>query len=597
MKILMGNEAMALGAIDAGVEVVTGYPGTPSSEVLEYVAKENLKKEIYVEWSVNEKVAVEVAAGASFGGKRALVTMKQVGLNAASDAVMNLSYIGVGAGLVILVADDPGPISSQTEQDTRVFGSFSKIPILDPSSPSEGYEFMIKAFELSEKYNTPVILRPTTRVCHSVESFSPNLKLEKKITEKFKKDPKWVIFPALSYENHLRIEDRNPEIGREFSKMKENIKIGFGKLGIITQGISHEYAQELLREIDFIDYKLLKISTPYPFPEDLALEFLDGLEKVLVIEELSSYLEDEILKVIGKHKLDVDVLGKHTRTTQIAGENSVEKLKPIVFNFLGIDILETNGGKNYSDLIPKRPPTLCAGCPHRGSFFAVKEAMKKRRAVFTGDIGCYTLGNAPPLEMVDTCLCMGAGITMAQGIKRSEEEIVNFSFIGDSTFFHSGITGVVNAVYNGTDLIVVVLDNGTTAMTGKQSSPSTGETMMGEYHKKISIPEVLKSLGVDEVVRLDPFDTKNVIAEVQRLADLKGVRGIVFESPCIKLFKAETKYKVKNNCINCKRCVKKLGCPALIKGDKKIEIDYNLCYGCGICEPICPVGAIVEVAK
>ena len=595
MKILMGNEAMALGAIDAGVEVVTGYPGTPSSEVLEYVASNNESKEIYVEWSVNEKVAVEVAAGASFGGMRALVTMKQVGLNAASDAVMNLAYIGVGAGVVILVADDPGPISSQTEQDTRVFGSFSKIPVLDPSSPSEGYEFMVKAFELSEKYNTPVIIRPTTRVCHSVESFSPSLKLEKRITEKFKKDPKWVIFPALSYENHLKIEERNPKMGREFSKMKENLLHGSGKVGIITQGVSYEYVQEILRQKDFVDYKLLKVSTPYPFPEDLALNYLEGMERVLIIEELSSYLEDEMLKVIGRHKLNIDILGKHTRTTPIAGENSVENLKPIVFNFLGIDNLKDKNSKNYLDLIPNRPPTLCAGCPHRGAFYAVKEAMKKRRSVFTGDIGCYTLGNAPPLEMVDTCLCMGAGITMAQGIKRSEEKIVNFSFIGDSTFFHSGITGVVNAIYNKTDLIVVILDNGTTAMTGKQPSPSTGETMMGENHKKISIPEVLKALGVDEVVRLDPFETEIVIKEVQRLADLKGVRAIVFESPCIKLFKPDTKYTVKNNCINCKRCVKKLGCPALIKGDGKIEIDYNLCYGCGICESICPTGAIVEV--
>lgn len=591
----MGNEAMALGAMDAGVEVVTGYPGTPSSEVLEYVAKNNSNKDIYVEWSVNEKVAVEVAAGASFGGKRALVTMKQVGLNAASDAVMNLAYIGVGAGLVILVADDPGPISSQTEQDTRCFGTFSKIPILDPSSPSEGYELMIKAFEISEKYNTPVIIRPTTRVCHSVESFSPDLKLEKSRTDKFKKDSRWVIFPAASYEHHLRIEKRNPQIAKGFFKLKNNILYGIGKTGILTQGISHEYLQEILEDIKEINYKYLKVATPYPFPEELALEFLSGLEKVLVVEELSSYLEDELLKVIGKYNLKVKVFGKNSGTMPLAGENSVEIIEPKVYEFLGYKYKNKVINTSYENLIPKRPPTLCAGCPHRGAFYSIKEAMRGKRAVFTGDIGCYTLGNAPPLDMVDTCLCMGGGITIAQGIKISEEEIINFSFIGDSTFFHSGITGVVNAVYNGTDLVVVVLDNGTTAMTGKQPSPSTGETMMGEHHKKISIPGVLKSIGVDEVVRLNPLDTGTAISEVKRISKLKGVRGIVFEAPCIKLYKPERKYEINNSCINCKVCIKKLGCPALVKGNKKIEIDSNLCYGCGICQPICPKNAITEV--
>ncbi len=595
MKILMGNEAMALGAMDAGVEVVTGYPGTPSSEVLEYVAKNNFNKEIYVEWSVNEKVAVEVGAGASFGGKRSLITMKQVGLNAASDAVMNLAYIGVGAGLVILVADDPGPISSQTEQDTRVFGLFSKIPILDPSSPSEAYELMVKAFEISEKYNTPVIIRPTTRVCHSVESFLPKLKLEKNQTEKFKKDSRWVIFPAASYEHHLRIEKRNPEISKEFSKVKNNILYGSGKLGILTQGVSHKYLQEILEEVSKTDYKYLKVATPYPFPEELALEFLEGLEKVLVVEELSSYLEEELLKVIGKNNLKVEVLGKGSGTMPLAGENSVEIIEPKVYEFFGLKHNDKSIKENFGDLIPKRPPTLCAGCPHRGSFYIIKEAMIGKETVFTGDIGCYTLGNAPPLNMVDTCLCMGAGITIAQGIKRSDEDVINFSFIGDSTFFHSGITGVINAVYNGTDLIVVVLDNGTTAMTGKQPSPSTGETMMGSFHKKISIPKILKSIGVNEVVRLDPFDTKNAIDEVKRISKLKGVRGIVFEAPCIKLHKPIRKYMINNNCINCKICVKKLGCPALIKGKGKIDIDLNLCYGCGICNSICPKDAIVEV--
>lgn len=594
MEILMGNEAMALGAIHAGVEVVSGYPGTPSTEVLEYIAAHNEDKNIYVEWSINEKAGVEVGAGAAYSGKRALVTMKQVGLNAAADPVMNLGYIGTKAGLVILVADDPGPISSQTEQDTRMFGKYSNIPVLDPSSPKEAYEMMVEAFDLSERYQTPVIIRPTTRVCHGSESFTADKTLEKRDLGGFEKDPKWVVFPALSYKAHMNFKDRHPKMAKEFSSMDFNLKKSGGKKGIISHGINHAYSMEVLSGLE-ADYSYLKIGTAFPLPEDLILDFIKDLDEVLVIEELSPYIEEEILKLVGREGLKLRVYGKLTDHTPYAGEFSPEILKPIIYKYLGLAYEEPAGPVRVD--LPIRPPVLCGGCPHRGSFFGIKEAMKGRKAVFTGDIGCYTLGNAKPLDMVDTCLCMGAGVTIAQGIKRAEEDTVNFAFIGDSTFFHSGITGLANAIYNQTDMILVVLDNGTTAMTGKQPHPGTGLTMMAQSHNPISIPGLIKAMGVEEVSVMDPFKTEELKAEVQRLADLKGVRALVLESPCIKIFKKEKVYTIdEDKCIGCKICSNKLGCPALVKGrDGKIAIDKDLCYGCSICQPLCPTGAIIEV--
>ncbi len=591
VKLLMGNEAMALGAIHAGVDVVTGYPGTPSSEVLEYIAMNNKSKDIYIEWSVNEKVAMEVAAGASYGGKRTLVTMKQVGLNVASDPLMNLAYIGVGAGLVVLVADDPGPISSQTEQDTRAFGNFSKVPVLDPSTPEEAYRLIIKAFDLSEKYNTPVIIRPTTRICHGSVSFNPDYVHVPGKQKPFEKDPRWVIFPKLSYEAHLRIEKRNPIISDEFSNWSENIVIGSGKLGIISHGINHAYTMENLQNIDQSEFKYLKLTTAYPFPDKLIVDFIKSVDSVLVIEELSPYIENEVLRVCGKYHLNTEVYGKNTGDIQSAGENSVEIVGSAINKYLGKEEKTRNNKKLE---VPVRPPVLCAGCPHRGAFYYIKTAMKGKKAVFSGDIGCYTLGNAKPLEMVDTCLCMGAGITISQGLKISDDSIINFAFIGDSTFFHSGLTGVVNAVYNNTDLILVVLDNGTTAMTGKQPHPGTGITMMQEFHKKIDIPNLLTSLGVERVEVLNPFE-ESCTDKITDIAEGSGVRALVFKSPCIKLFKAEKIYSISNECIGCKKCARELGCPALIKDGDKMKIDKTLCYGCGICMPICPVHAISEV--
>ena len=585
-KFLMGNEAVAWGAIHAGVNLVCGYPGTPSTEILETVAKNN-DGSIYVEWSVNEKAALEVAAGASYAGARTMVTMKQVGLNVASDPLMSLAYVGIKGGMVVVCADDPGPISSQTEQDTRHFAQFAKLPVFDPSSPEEAYSMMEDAFTLSEKYGTPVLLRPTTRICHGSASMETADKKTLHPAAGFEKNPGWVIFPKLSYKNHLEIEKRNPQIGREFSACRFNTVSGSGSRGIVSGGISYEYTREVLAGNGV---KLLKIGTPHPFPEELALEFLKGLTEVLVIEELDPVIERELLILCGKYHLPVQIKGKLTGDVQNAGENSVESVRTVLHKYIGIPAPRKEA---VLPVLPIRPPVLCAGCPHRASFYAVKLAMKGSKAVFSGDIGCYTLGNAQPLDMVDTCLCMGAGITIAQGLQRIEPDTSHFAFIGDSTFFASGITGCINAVYNNTNITIIILDNSTTAMTGHQPHPGTGKTMMGNVSDKISIPAILEAIGIRDVPVLNPMHLEEAVAAVKKAAGSKGVSAIIFKYPCIAVAKPLPAFKVSEDaCTGCKICIRTLGCPAISMAGNKAFIEPSLCYGCSICAQVCPQKAI-----
>ena len=590
---LMGNAAIAMGALHAGVNLVAGYPGTPSTEILETVSKCN-DGSVYVEWSVNEKAALEVAAGASYAGARTLVTMKQVGLNVASDPLMSLAYVGVKGGMVIVSADDPGPISSQTEQDTRHFAQFAKLPVFDPSTPEEAYEMIQDAFAYSEKYGTPVLFRPTTRVCHSCADIQLHETPTVHKPEGFVKDTmRWVIFPRTSYLNHIKLEERTPVLSKDFSAYRFNKLTGSGRLGIITSGISYTYLQEALEDYSG-EVKVLKIATANPFPEELALEFLEGLEQVLAIEELDPVLERELTYLCGKHHLNVPIHGKLDGTVQPAGENSVESVHRVLEGYLGLAPVEAPTLPEPPEL-PVRPPVLCAGCPHRASFYAVKQAMKGRKAVFSGDIGCYTLGNAMPLDMVDTCLCMGADITMAQGLHRVEPDTVNFSFIGDSTFFASGMTGIVNAVYNQTDIILMVLDNSTTAMTGHQPHPGTGVTMMHEISPKVSIEAILRAVGLTSVETVDPLNLEQTIQAVRAAADKPGVKAIICKSPCIAVSKPAKRLSVdESRCVGCKQCVRELGCPAISLKGQKAYIEPDLCFGCTICAQVCKPGAIRE---
>ena len=591
-QLLMGNEAIALGAVKAGVNFVCGYPGTPSTEVLETISKHN-KGNVYVEWSVNEKAAMEAAAGASYAGARVLMTCKQVGLNVAADPLMSLSYIGTNGGMVILVADDPGPISSQNEQDTRHFAEFSNLPVLDPSSPEEAFEMIQYAFELSEKTKLPVFFRPTTRICHACASIDVGDDKTVHTPSGFKKDPKWVIFPALSYRNHILLEDKQTEISDLFSTLKYNEISGEGKIGIAAGGVSYSYVKEALKNSG-VSAKIFKVGTPYPFPEKLALEFLNSVDKVIVFEELDAVIEDALIYLCGKHHLNCEIFGKNTKNVPNAGELSVEICEKSISEFFGIAY-----DKNIktSDIpLPIRPPVLCAGCPHRASFYAAKLALKGQNAVFSGDIGCYTLGNAKPLDMVDTCLCMGAGITIAQGLHEIEKDTKNLAFIGDSTFFASGITGIVNAVYNNHDITIIILDNSTTAMTGHQPHPGTGVNLMRSPTECIDIEAVLKGLGVKHISVQNPLDLNASINDIKEATEFNGVSAVIFKSPCINLFKSTKKHIINEKCIGCKKCIREIGCPAIRQDGEKVSIDAYLCNGCGLCSQICPINAIEEVS-
>ena len=591
-QYVMGNGAIALGALAAGVNLVAGYPGTPSSEIIETVSKAP-HEGVHVEWSVNEKAALEVAAAAAYSGARALVTMKQMGLNVASDALMSVAYVGVKGGLVVVSADDPGPISSQTEQDTRRFADFCRIPVFDPASPEEAFSMIQDAFELSEKCGTPVLFRPTTRVCHAYASVDVPEAFAPKAYEGFVRDPsRWVIFPRLSYANHGKMEQRNAELADALSSYRFNTAEGGpSRKAVAASGVTYAYVRECLK--DHPEIRLIRIATAFPFPEPFVLSALEGAEEVLCLEELSPYVEEQILKTAGRHHLALRVRGKLDGAVPQNGELSTEKCAAILRDYLGLDtalsVLDTAG----APALPPRPPVLCAGCPHRASFYAVKRAMAGRKAFFCGDIGCYTLGNAMPLDMVDTCLCMGAGITMAQGLSHLHPDAVCFAFVGDSTFFASGMTGVVNAVYNEADLILCVLDNSTTAMTGHQPHPGTGRNMMGHVVEKVDIASVLRGIGVREVITVDPLDLKASAEVIRTLAGQTGVRAVIFKSPCVALTRPEGKCVVDaSKCVFCRKCVREIGCPALVAADGRIAIDPNLCTGCGLCAQLCPTGAI-----
>ncbi len=640
MELRMGNEAIAMGALRAGVGVVAGYPGTPSTEVLETVAKRN-PGHVKVQWSVNEKNALEVGVGAAYAGARAMVTMKQVGLNVASDPLMCVNYVGVKGGLVILVADDPGPISSQTEQDTRAFGRYARIPVLDPTSPEEAFDMAQYAFELSERIGGPVILRPTTRVCHSCASIEVGELPGPRPVEGFIKDPRWVIFPRLSYQSKLRLCEREAPLATELGRSRFNAfegaqlldikgvanpcdtcevarqpyftrngssecvdcekadiaqRIAAARRGVACGGVTYAYVREALKLLG-AECPVLRIGTPYPFPDELARDFLRSVSSVLVLEELDPVIEDALHMARDRYGLSAHIMGKRDGAAPLAGELSADACARLLGQYLGVARRDAARAADEPPALPVRPPVLCAGCPHRGSFYAVKVAMKGRKAVFCGDIGCYTLGNAAPLDMTDTCLCMGAGITIAQGLTLAQGEGVNFAFVGDSTFFHSGITAVINAVYNQTDMVLCVLDNSTTAMTGHQAHPGMGRDASGNPAPVISIRRILEAIGVSSIERVNPFNLKEAVAAVRRAADGQGVRALLFEAPCVALPGKRGAMRVDaGKCVGCHRCIRELGCPALSVGeDGKAVIARDMCTACGLCAQVCPVGCIAEV--
>lgn len=588
-KLLMGNEAIGIAALNAGVNLISGYPGTPSSEILETAAKYN-DGSVHIEWSVNEKVALEVGAGAAYTGARVMGTMKQVGLNVASDPLMSLAYIGVKGGMVIVVADDPGPISSQTEQDTRLFGQFCKLPVFDPTTPEEAYTMIGEAFELSEKLQLPVLFRPTTRICHACASIDFELNINPKKVEGFIKDAKWAIFPSLSYRNHIKLESISEQLSGDSLPYNQVTNDVSADIALIAGGVSYSYAYEALEQLGLMSkIKLIKLGQPIPYPNKFLRNALVGVKQIIITEELDPVIEDNLYKL----NLPVKIYGKRDHTLPYAGEYSLEIIKDALCKLFDIEQVKP---EEIEVKLPVRPPVLCAGCPHRASFMAVKKAMKGKKSVFSGDIGCYTLGNAKPLEMVDTCLCMGAGITIAQGLQHVESDVNHFAFIGDSTFFHSGITGVVNAVYNKANIKIMILDNSTTAMTGQQPHPGTGKTMMREISDMVDIEAMVKACGVKHVTKVNPLHFDKAVESVKSAVEYDGVSVVIFKCPCIYLVK-HTKYcRINDKCIKCRRCINETGCPAIsIDDNKNVVIDKALCTACGLCKNVCGVEAIEDV--
>ena len=602
-ELMMGNEAIARGAVEAGLDVAAAYPGTPSSEIVGTLAGWAKEFGFFAQWSVNEKVALEVAAGAAYAGANCLVAMKQVGLNVAADPLMSLAYIGVRGALVIAVADDPGPHSSQTEQDTRRYGALSKLPVLDPASPAEAKEMTVAAFALSHRTGMPVILRPTTRVCHACGPVELGELPARRAVPGFVKDGQHVILPSFAAIKHVWLEDELAKLRVEFSGSPWNKITGQGRLGLVAGGVSYLYAKEALQALG-LDAVLFKVGTPHPFPLSLAGEFLGCVDRVLVLEEEDPVLEEGLLlAAAGLRDLPKTdgtvaavaapaIFGKYTGHIPRTGELNADKVRRAVALFAGVEdtVADAAIERPEPPELPVRPPVLCAGCPHRSVFYTVKTATKGLDPVFSGDIGCYTLGASAPLRMIDTCLCMGGAVTVASGLALVEPGRPHIAFMGDSTFFHMGIPGLINAAYNRTKLTLIILDNATTAMTGHQTHPGLGRLATGEAVPPIDLADVARACGIANLAVVDAYDRAAVAQAVREALDTDGPTVIVARRACAVLAKPEKRYKIGEACINCRRCLREIGCPALAASEKPYIT--TACFGCGLCAEVCPKEAI-----
>lgn len=579
-ELMSGNEAIARGAYESGVTVATGYPGTPSTEILENVAR--YKSDIYSEWSPNEKVAFEVAAGASCAGARSIVTMKHVGLNVAADPLMTLSYIGVEGGFVACVADDPGMHSSQNEQDTRQYARFAKVPIFEPADSQEAKDFLSLAMEVSEKYQTPVILRSTTRVSHSrsLVDLGSRKEIERVIGIE-KNPPRFVPIPVWGRVMKQKVTDRLVLLAQEAEKSEANrIERRDKFLGIVTASMAYQYVREVWPEAS-----VLKLGFPYPFPDNLIREFADSVERVLVVEELDDFLEEHV------RSLGIECQGR--KFVSGVGELSVTRLRGSRARMEGSEPRTLD--LRFAEGLPARPPVLCPGCPHRGIFYA----LGKHDVVVSGDIGCYSLGAFKPLDRMDIILCMGGGVSMAHGFDKAGDKRNVVGVVGDSTFFHSGITGLIDIVYNRGSSTIIVLDNRTTAMTGHQDHPGTGRTLVGDATKALSIQDIGRACGIERVSTVNPYDLEETQRSICEELSSKEPSLIVSLAPCplrerrrvgpLRMVNADL-------CRGCKKCLK-LGCPAIEMEGEVPKINRYLCGGCGLCEEVCPHDAISSQEK
>jgi indolepyruvate ferredoxin oxidoreductase alpha subunit len=596
--LLSGNEALARGAYEAGVTFASGYPGTPSTEILEAIASE-YSGVIYAEWAPNEKVAFEAAAGAAFAGGRSITTMKHVGLNVAADPLMTLSYIGGVGGFVAIVADDPGMHSSQNEQDTRRYAQFAKIPVLEPSDSNEAKEYVKLAIKISEECTTPVILRTTTRVSHSRSLVKTGNREESGREINFEKNPpRFVPIPIWGRKMRSQLEMRLVKIRKMIGELGVNkIELRDSGLGIITSGISYQYVREV-----FPNASILKFGVSFPFSDDLIFEFASRVKRIVVIEELEDFLEEHI-KAIGVSCIGKSVIpniGEFSPDLLFELRNDIEGKKKINETHLSDSSASTELSESTdsskvavrSDLpeLPGRPPVLCPGCPHRGIFYA----LGRFDVVVAGDIGCYSLGVFPPLSRLDTILCMGGGISVAHGMSKSGNKRKVVGMVGDSTFFHSGITGLLDIAYNKSSTTIIVLDNRITAMTGHQENPGSGRTLMGDVTAAVSIEDLGRACGIGNIRTVNPREVAVVVAAIDEAIKSDEPWLIVSKAPCPLHLRKPIGEPLKVEESACRRCgiCLKLGCPGLERQDGNIRINKLLCAGCQMCKNICPAKAI-----
>lgn len=593
--LLLGNEAIVRGLIEAGVKVASTYPGTPSSEIGNILEEISAEAGMYFEFSSNEKIALEVSAAAAIAGVRSFAFMKHVGMNVAADTLMTLAYSGVNGGMLILSADDPSAHSSQNEQDNRYFATLSLLPMMEPSTPAEAKEMIEYAYQISEKLTLPIIYRTTTRVNHAraIVEFGPITATPAK--GHFVRDnPRFVSIPVFARNNRLRLLELNKK-AHELSEISPlNFVDGVGDVGIITSGVSYTYVKEYTSGAS-----ILKIGFTNPLPEKKIADFIRGKRYVIVVEELEPFLEDQILRICAQNSLSVPIYGKRSGHLPREWEFSPDTMKKLK------DLLKVRDMPvplSSTDIkLPGRPATLCAGCPHRGMYAAVKKAVGKKEVIYCSDIGCYSLGAQPPFNTADFVMCMGGGAGAAGGFEKATDQKA-IAFIGDSTFFHSGIGPLTSALFNGHKIVMVILDNRTTAMTGHQPNPGTGRSFGNVNTAPIDIETLVRGLGIKFVETVNPYDVMSAEKVMRTALEYDGVAVVISKCPCPLELKRDKTLVIKdcrvdqNKCIRCYTCLKTIACPALVKKNDMVVTDQTACIGCGMCANVCPKDAI-EVRK
>ena len=611
-QLLMGNEAVARGFLEAGGGFASGYPGTPSTEVIESLADVAKEVGIYVEWSANEKVALEAAYGASLTGVRSIATMKHVGLNVAADALMSIAYTGVKAGMLVFAAGDPSMWSSQNEQDNRYYGLISYVPVLTPSDPQEAKDLTILGLDLSEKFSHPFMMVSTTRVSHTRGPVVLGPLRPPKVSGSFERARGLTLVPAVAREQREKLISKWEELRKAFNGLGQFNRVeGEGDQAILVDGVAYSFVKEALSEVEgAAKVKVVKLSTPLPFPREFVIDAVKDARRVLVVEELEPVVEGQLKQALSEEGIRLEVHGKDL--VGLAGELTLERVRRAVRTFLGLPVEEP---KLYKvDLqIPPRPPAFCPGCPHRATFYSLRRAVNRLRLkpIYSGDIGCYSLGLYEPFKEQDIIIEMGGSVGAANGLAHTAKDQVPIAIIGDSTFFHAGVPGLINAVYNRAPMLLLVLDNRTTAMTGEQPDPGSGLTATGEEAPVISIEAIAKGVGVEKVVTFDPFDVKGAtdamaealeyvvkerkpaVAVARKACALDAVRKARRNKVQIPLYQV-----VDDKCTACGICYNAFSCPAIfVKDDRKAWIDPSLCTGCGVCAEICPYKAIVKVVQ